>query len=72
MQTADGVGVAALDQARVARVLDQLFSALNGSALALFVSMGHKTGLIRTIIGLGPATSVQVADAARLARAMRA
>jgi hypothetical protein len=61
-----------LDQARGARVLDQLFSALNGSAFALFVSMGHKTGLIRTMIGLSPATSAQIADAAKLPRAMRA
>jgi hypothetical protein len=51
---------------RVTRFVDQLFAALNGSALAVFVSIGHKTGLIKTMMGLTRSTSAQIAEAAGL------
>jgi hypothetical protein len=54
----------ALDQAKVTLIVEQLFAALNGSAVAMFLSMGYKTALIKTMIQLGPATSAQIADAA--------
>jgi SAM-dependent methyltransferase len=55
-----------LDQVLVTRFVDQLFAALNGSAFAVFVSIGHKTGLIKTMAGLSRSTSAQIAEAAGL------
>jgi ubiquinone/menaquinone biosynthesis C-methylase UbiE len=55
-----------LDQARINHLLERLFAALNGSALAVFVSIGHKSGLIKTMLQMPPATSEQIAERAGL------
>lgn len=55
-----------LDQARINHLLDRLFEALNGSALAVFVSIGHKSGLIKTMLQMPPATSAEIAETAGL------
>ena len=59
-------GPAPLDQARINHLLERLFAALNGSALAVFVSIGHKSGLIKTMLQMPPATSEQIAERAGL------
>jgi hypothetical protein len=59
-------GPAPLDQARINHLLERLFAALNGSALAVFVSIGHKSGLIKTMLQMPPATSEQIAEGAGL------
>jgi 2-polyprenyl-3-methyl-5-hydroxy-6-metoxy-1,4-benzoquinol methylase len=55
-----------LDQSRINQLLERLFAALNGSALAVFVSIGHKSGLIKTMLQMTPATSAEIAQAAGL------
>ena len=55
-----------LDQAKAEEFAGQMLSVLNGAALALMTSIGHQTGLFDTMAGLPPATSQQIADAARL------
>jgi 2-polyprenyl-3-methyl-5-hydroxy-6-metoxy-1,4-benzoquinol methylase len=57
---------APLDHARINTLLERLFAALNGSAFAVFVSIGHKSGLIKTMLRMPPATSAKIADAAGL------
>lgn len=59
-------GPASLDQARIDHLIERLFAALNGSALAIFVSIGHKSGLIKTMLEMPPATSGQIAERAGL------
>jgi 2-polyprenyl-3-methyl-5-hydroxy-6-metoxy-1,4-benzoquinol methylase len=39
---------------------------LNGGAAALMISVGHRVGLFDTMAGLGSATSIEIAAAARL------
>lgn len=55
--------VVKLGEAKVAQLVRTLFSALKGSALVVFVSIGHKIGLM---IGQGLATSTELAEAAGL------
>src|SRR5689334_1436942 len=57
---------AALDQAKVRAFVDHIFETLNVSAQAMFISIGHKTGLITAMSRLPPSTSQQIADAAGL------
>ncbi|WP_110987407.1 class I SAM-dependent methyltransferase [Acaryochloris thomasi] len=45
---------------------DRLLDTLNGGAVALMTSIGHRTGLFDTLAQLPPATSQAVADAAGL------
>lgn len=43
-----------------------MVSAIDGASLAILLSIGHQTGLLDTMAGLGSATSAQIADAAGL------
>ncbi|HET7074156.1 MAG TPA: class I SAM-dependent methyltransferase [Mycobacterium sp.] len=43
-----------------------MVAAIDGASLALLLSIGHQTGLLDTMAGLGPATSAQIAEAAGL------
>ena len=54
------------DQERAEAFVEQLMGVLNGGALALMTSIGHRTGLFDTMAGLPPSTSQQIADAANL------
>jgi 2-polyprenyl-3-methyl-5-hydroxy-6-metoxy-1,4-benzoquinol methylase len=55
-----------LDPPQVQAFADHIFDILNVSAQAMFISIGHKTGLITTMSQLPPATSHQIAEAAGL------
>jgi 2-polyprenyl-3-methyl-5-hydroxy-6-metoxy-1,4-benzoquinol methylase len=56
----------ALNQAQVEAFADKMLGMLNGAALALMTSIGHRTGLFDTMATLAPSTSAQVAEAAGL------
>jgi 2-polyprenyl-3-methyl-5-hydroxy-6-metoxy-1,4-benzoquinol methylase len=43
-----------------------MIAAIDGASLALLVSIGHQTGLLDTMAGLPPSTSMQIAEAAGL------
>jgi SAM-dependent methyltransferase len=45
---------------------EQLMRVLNGGALALMLSVGHRTGLFDAMASLPPSTSVEIAEAAGL------
>jgi 2-polyprenyl-3-methyl-5-hydroxy-6-metoxy-1,4-benzoquinol methylase len=45
---------------------ERIVAAIDGASLALLLSIGHQTGLLDTMAGLAPATSTQIAEAARL------
>ncbi len=55
-----------LDRERQAAFLQTMTGIMNGGALALMCSIGHRTGLFDTMAGAGPRTSSQVAEAAGL------
>lgn len=55
-----------LDKERSAAFLQTMTGIMNGGALALMCSMGHKTGLFDTMAGMEPATSHDIAEAAGL------
>jgi 2-polyprenyl-3-methyl-5-hydroxy-6-metoxy-1,4-benzoquinol methylase len=55
-----------LDQDRAEAFAERLLEALNGGAIALMTSIGHRTGLFDAMAGLPPSTSQQIADAAGL------
>jgi SAM-dependent methyltransferase len=57
---------AAFDKARSKAFLERMTGIMNGGALALMCSIGHKTGLFDTMAGLEPATSAEIASAAGL------
>ena len=48
------------------RFADRIMDILNGGALALMISIGHRTGLFDTMQGMRPATSEEIARAAGL------
>jgi 2-polyprenyl-3-methyl-5-hydroxy-6-metoxy-1,4-benzoquinol methylase len=56
----------AFDQARADAFADRLLAALNGGALGLLVSVGHRTGLFDALAEMPSATSEELAQAARL------
>ena len=56
----------ALDPARVERFSGRLTEMLNGGALALMTSIGHRTGLFDTLALLPPADSTLIAKEAGL------
>jgi 2-polyprenyl-3-methyl-5-hydroxy-6-metoxy-1,4-benzoquinol methylase len=56
----------AFDAARRDAFGERLLAALNGGALALMVSIGHRTGLFDVMAGLAPATSRAIAESAGL------
>lgn len=51
------------DTTRAEAFAQRLVDSLNGAALALMVSVGHRTGLFDTLSGLGAATSAELAEA---------
>jgi SAM-dependent methyltransferase len=55
------------DAARAERFTAQMVGALNGAALALMTSVGHRTGLFDVLRGLPPASAVEIAERAGLA-----
>jgi SAM-dependent methyltransferase len=55
-----------IDQGRAEAFAGRLLDVLNDSALALMISIGHRTGLFDTMAALAPATSGEIAAAARL------
>jgi SAM-dependent methyltransferase len=55
------------DTARAERFADQMTAALNGAALGLMTSVGHRTGLFDVLRDLPPATPSRVAKQAGLA-----
>lgn len=55
-----------IDQARVKSFADRMMTVLNDGALALMISLGHRTGLFDAMAELPPSTSQQIADAADL------
>jgi len=54
------------DQARSEAFMGKLVGSLNGAALALMTSIGHRTGLFDTLAALPPVTSTQLAHEAGL------
>ncbi len=54
------------DRSRVEAFAERMVGVLDGAALALLTSLGHRTGLFEAMAGLGPATSTEVARAAAL------
>lgn len=54
------------DRQRSAAFLENMTSIMNGGALALMCSIGHKTGLFDTMATMAAATSQEVADEAEL------
>ena len=55
-----------IDQDRAEAFAGRLFGILNDSALALMISIGHRTELFDTLAALPPSTSAQIATAAGL------
>jgi len=55
------------DTRRAERFAEKMTSALNGAALGLMTSVGHRTGLFDVMRGAPPASSVQLAERAGLA-----
>jgi 2-polyprenyl-3-methyl-5-hydroxy-6-metoxy-1,4-benzoquinol methylase len=55
-----------LNQAQAEAFADKLLGVLNSGALALMISIGHRTGLFDTMADLPPSTSAQIAAAAGL------
>ncbi len=55
-----------MDREKSATFLKNLTGIMNGGALSLMCSIGHKTGLFDTMAGMEPATSQAIADAAGL------
>lgn len=55
-----------VDQQRADAFAGQMLTALNASATVLMLSVGHRTGLFEALSRLPPATSAEIAKAARL------
>ena len=45
---------------------ERMVAAIDSASLTILMSIGHQTGLLDTMAGLGPASSAQIADAAGL------
>lgn len=56
----------AFDAARAEAFGGRMVANLNGAAIALMTSIGHRTGLFDTMAGLAPSTSAEIAQAAGL------
>jgi SAM-dependent methyltransferase len=54
------------DQARADEFAGRMLELLNDGALAVMISVGHRTGLLDALAEHGPATSVELAEAAGL------
>lgn len=57
---------AAFDKAKAKQFLGTMTNVMNGGALAMMCSIGHKTGLFDAMSGLAPSTSEEIATAAGL------
>ncbi len=55
-----------MDREKSAAFLKNMTGIMNGGALSLMCSIGHKTGLFDTMAGMDPATSQEIAEAAGL------
>ena len=55
-----------LDQNRAEAFAERMLGVLNDGALALMMSIGHRTGLLDTMAKLPPSTSERIAEAAKL------
>src|SRR5688500_11851774 len=55
-----------LDQKKAEKFAEKMIGIINGGALALMTSIGHRTGLFDIMADLPPSTSRQIADAAGL------
>ncbi|MEC4815505.1 MAG: class I SAM-dependent methyltransferase [Scytonema sp. PMC 1069.18] len=55
-----------LDQNKAEAFAERMLDILNSGAIALMISIGHRTGLFDTLAELPPSTSQQIADAAGL------
>ena len=55
-----------LDEAKATAFAERLLGDLQGAAVTLMVSVGHRTGLFDAMAELAPSTSQQIADAAGL------
>jgi 2-polyprenyl-3-methyl-5-hydroxy-6-metoxy-1,4-benzoquinol methylase len=58
--------MATMDKQRRAEFLSRMTGIMNGGALSLMCSIGHKTGLFDTMSTMEPATSHEIAEAAGL------
>ena len=58
------VGVTALETTE--EFTQRIVATLDGASLTILLSIGHQTGLLDTMVRLGPATSAQIAEAAGL------
>ena len=56
----------ALDQKKAEKFVEKMIGIINGGALALMTSIGHRTGLFDVMAELPPASSRQIAEAAGL------
>ena len=54
------------DSTKAEAFAERILGMMNGSALALMTSIGHRTELFDTLAELPPSTSQQIADAAGL------
>ena len=54
------------DQDRAEAFAERLLDALNGGAVALMISIGHRTGLFDAMAELPPSTSEEIASVANL------
>lgn len=57
---------ASFDEGRAEAFADKILGFLNGGALALMISVGHRTGLFDTLVETGPTVSAGLAEAADL------
>lgn len=55
-----------LDERTTEAFAAKMLATLNGAALALMTSLGHRTGLFDTLTEMPPASSQAIADAAGL------
>ena len=58
------MGVTALETTE--EFTQRIVATLDGASLTILLSIGHQTGLLDTMVRLGPATSAQIAEAADL------
>ncbi|MCU0877257.1 MAG: hypothetical protein MUF06_05675, partial [Pirellulaceae bacterium] len=54
------------DQARADAFAERLLATINGSAVTLMLSLGHRTGLFDTMAGQPPLTCLELAKLAGL------
>lgn len=55
-----------MDKVRAKAFMGSMIGILNNGAISMMLSVGHRTGLFDTMAGLGPVTSVDLAEAAGL------